>query len=71
MKKFSTNAKINNLVVSLLGLGWKVKKRKKHNILIAPNNRRVAIPSTPSDCRAFWSFSCQIKSLCPAVMRED
>ncbi|ENX9086921.1 phosphoribosylglycinamide formyltransferase, partial [Neisseria gonorrhoeae] len=42
---------------------WKIQNRKKHNILVAPNNRRIAIPSTPSDCKAIHSFTKQIKYL--------
>jgi len=63
MKKFSTNSKINSFIHSLLNRGWKIQNRKKHNILVAPNNRRIAIPSTPSDCKAIHSFTKQIKYL--------
>lgn len=63
MKKFSTDSKINSLIHLLLNKGWQVQNRKKHAILIAPNNRRIAIPSTPSDCKAIYSFSRQTKHL--------
>lgn len=51
------------MVFKLLRNGWRVEKRKKHPILIAPNNRRIAIPSTPSDGNAFYSLKRQIKRL--------
>ncbi|MFS6937556.1 phosphoribosylglycinamide formyltransferase [Neisseria animaloris] len=63
MKKFSTNSEINFFIHSLLKRGWKIQNRKKHNILVAPNNRRIAIPSTPSDYKAIYSFTTQIKYL--------
>ena len=44
-----------------VSLGFKTKKGKKHNILIGPNNRRLAIPSTPSDYRAFQNFIHDVK----------
>ena len=63
MKKFSTNSQINSLIHLLLKRGWKVQNRKKHAILVAPNNRKIAIPSTPSDYRASYNFSRQTKHL--------
>lgn len=63
MKRFSTDSKINSFVYQLLGNGWQVENRKKHAILIAPNRRKIAIPSTPSDCKAFYSFVRQTKHL--------
>ncbi len=63
MKKFSKDQKINTLVIFLLKIGWQYRKGKKHTVLIAPNNRRIAIPSTPSDYRAFFSFSRTVKAL--------
>lgn len=63
-KRYSTDRKINSLVCRLLNMGnWSVRKGKKHSILIAPNNRRIAIPSTPSDYKAFLNFSHDVKLL--------
>ena len=53
MHKYSTNSKIDKLVKTKIKEGWKVKFGKKHPALIAPNNRRIAIPITPSDYKAF------------------
>lgn len=63
MPKFSNDKNINELVKKLIKQGWQVRLGKKHHILIAPNNRRLAIPSSPSDCRAFLSFTYQIRHL--------
>ncbi|WP_018650749.1 hypothetical protein [Actinobacillus capsulatus] len=63
MKRFSKDSKINNLAFSLLKIGWKYRKGKKHNVLISPNNKRIAIPSTPSDCKAFLNFNRSINHL--------
>lgn len=63
MQRFSKDSKINKLVLSLLKIGWQLRKGKKHYILISPNNGRIAIPSTPSDCRAFLNFSRDINHL--------
>ncbi len=53
MKKYSNDSLINSIVISKLKAGWKIRKGKKHNILIAPNSGRLAIPSTPSDINAY------------------
>ena len=55
------NTYLNKYVNSLLSLGFKTKKGKKHNRFIGPNNRRLAIPSTPSDYRAFQNFIHDVK----------
>jgi hypothetical protein len=54
--RFSNNSKINAMVHDKLKLGWNYRKGKKHRILIAPNNRRVAIPSSPSCRNSFDAF---------------
>jgi len=48
--KFSNNSQIDKLINCNLKSGWYYRKGKKHHVLIAPNNHRVAIPSSPS-CR--------------------
>lgn len=54
--KFSNNSQIDKLVDNKLESGWCYRKGKKHHVLIAPNNRRVAIPSSPSCRCAFQNF---------------
>jgi|26BtaG_2_1085354.scaffolds.fasta_scaffold02816_3 hypothetical protein len=61
--RFSNNSNINSLVCDKLKLGWHYRKGKKHHILISPNRRRVAIPSSPSCIRAFDNFFHDIKRL--------
>ncbi|OAQ15402.1 hypothetical protein F480_02355 [Bibersteinia trehalosi Y31] len=63
MKKFSTDKLINELVHQCLKNGWRWRSGKKHDILIAPNNRRMAIPSSPSDMRARHNFQRDIRAL--------
>lgn len=63
MYRFSKDSKIDKLVRTKLKEGWVVKFGKKHPSLIAPNNRRIAIPITPSDCKAYYSFRLQVKQL--------
>lgn len=63
MYKFSSNKEINLFVKNLLKQGWQVRKGKKHDVLIAPNNRRFAIPSSPSDCRASLNFFRDVHNL--------
>ncbi|MCS4533304.1 phosphoribosylglycinamide formyltransferase [Neisseria montereyensis] len=63
MYKFSNNKTINYMVRQLLKQGWHVRKGKKHDVLIAPNNRRCAIPGSPSDYRAILNFNRDIKNL--------
>lgn len=61
MKKFSYNKEVNQLVITKLREGWTVRRGKKHSVLIAPNNRRIAFPSTPSDYRAYQNFLHHLK----------
>lgn len=63
MRKFSSNKEINKLVKILLKKGWQCRSGKKHDILIAPNNRRCSIPSSPSDYRAAQNFYQDINRL--------
>ncbi|TRC13220.1 phosphoribosylglycinamide formyltransferase [Mannheimia haemolytica] len=63
MKKYSNDSLINSIVISKLKAGWKIRKGKKHNILIAPNSRRLAIPSTPSDINAYKNFRSKLNHL--------
>lgn len=63
MSRFSYNKDINRIVLSLLKAGWRYRNGRKHKILIAPNNKRIAIPSTPSDLRAIKNFSKDLRRL--------
>lgn len=63
MIRFSKEPRINKLVIQKIKLGWSWRKGKKHHILIAPNNRKIPIPSTPSDYRAYFNFIKDIRLL--------
>lgn len=63
MKRYSNDSIINSIVKSSLKAGWKIRKGKKHNVLIAPNSRRLAIPSTPSDINAYKNFRSKLNHL--------
>lgn len=60
---WSKEPRIHAFVEQKIEEGWEVQKRKKHHALIAPNKRRIAIPSSPSDCKAYLSFRRQVKYL--------
>ena len=63
MSRWSTDSRINAFVNQKIKDGWTVRKGKKHAVLIAPNQRRIAIPSSPSDCKAYLSFTRYVKYL--------
>lgn len=63
MKKYSKDSIINSIVKSKLNAGWKIRKGKKHDILIAPNSRKLVIPSTPGDKKAHKNFSSKLNHL--------
>ena len=54
--KFSNNKDIHQFITKLLKQkSIQLTKGKKHNFLMI-NNRKLAIPSTPSDFRSFQQF---------------
>lgn len=63
MKKYSSNKDINKLVNTLIKRGWFVRDGKKHASIISPEGRKVIIPSTPSDWRAFYNFNRYVKNI--------
>ena len=63
MKKFSSDKDINKLVMKLCKLGCKFIHRKKHGALLTPSGRKITVPCSPSDRRAFKDFSSDIRSI--------
>ena len=63
MVRFSNDKKINEIVKDCLKKGWTYRRGKKHDVLIAPNNRRMAIPGTPGDGRAFKNFARDVLAI--------
>ncbi|NOI77514.1 hypothetical protein F0224_17670 [Vibrio coralliilyticus] len=63
MKRFSNNKEIQKLVARLIRNGWQCVRGAKHAKLLAPNGKRITVPSTPSDRKAFINFSKDIQRL--------
>ncbi len=63
MKRFSNNKEIQKLVARLIRNGWQCVRGAKHTKLLAPNGKRITVPSTPSDRKAFINFSKDIQRL--------
>jgi len=63
MKKFSSDKDINKLVIKLCKLGWGYKNRKKHGALLTPSGKKITVPSSPSDRRAYKNFSSDIRAI--------
>ncbi len=63
MKKYSNDKNINALVHRLLKQNrWQIRQGR-HPVLIAPTGRRLAVPGTPSDRRAFLNFKHDVRRL--------
>lgn len=63
MKKFSSDKNINTLVHWLLKQRrWQIRQGR-HSVLISPTGQRLAIPSTPSDHRAYLNFKHDVSRL--------
>ncbi|MDX1282962.1 hypothetical protein [Shewanella colwelliana] len=63
MKKYSKDKDINLLVHQLLKSGvWQIR-RGRHPVLTAPSGKRLTVPSTPSDRRAFLNFKLDVRRL--------
>lgn len=59
--KFSNNKDIQNYLRRLLqDKSFKIRKGKKHNFL-EKNNKKLCIPSTPSDYRSLQQFTHDVK----------
>ncbi len=71
MMIYSKDKMINALARDLRQLGWLYRKGKKHGLLIAPNGRRVTIPSTPSDFRSYQNFSRNIRLACAERIKHE
>lgn len=59
--KLSNNKDIQHYLRRLLqDKSFKIRKGKKHNFL-EKNNKKLCIPSTPSDYRSFQQFTHDVK----------
>lgn len=63
MKKYSSDKNINVLVQQLLKQSrWRIRQGR-HAVLITPTGKRLAVPSSPSDHRAFLNFKHDVRRL--------
>jgi len=61
MRRFSNNKDINKFIKSLIrGEKWSCLRGKKHPYLYSPKGKRITVPSTPSDYRAYQNFKKDI-----------
>lgn len=79
MRFYCKDKMIDALVKELRLLGWAYRKGGKHGVLIAPAGRRLSVPSTPSDWRAYKNFRRDVRAIqsaelpgccCPAIERS-
>jgi predicted RNA binding protein YcfA (HicA-like mRNA interferase family) len=61
--KYSKDKAIAAFVYSLLRDGWQYRSGKRHAKLTSPAGRRIAVPGTPSDHRAFENFKRDIRKI--------
>lgn len=60
---YCKDKKIDALVRSLRDYGWGFRRGKKHGVLTSPNGRKLTIPTTPSDIRAYQNFKRDVRRL--------
>lgn len=61
MRRMSKDKNINKFVRSLVKLScWTAVRGTKHVALLSPLGKRITIPSTPSDRRAYINFKKDI-----------
>lgn len=63
MTYYCKDKMIDALVKDLRALGWGYRKGRKHGVLIAPSGRRLSVPSTPSDYRAYKNFRRDVRAV--------
>ena len=61
--KYSNDKDIARLVRRLVreSAGWYFLKGKRHGKLVAPNGKKIPVPCTPSDRRAFDNFKWSVR----------
>jgi len=64
MKRFSNNKDIQICIKNLIKLHhWQFSNGKKHNCLFSKAGKRITVPSTPSDRRAYQNFRKDIERI--------
>jgi predicted RNA binding protein YcfA (HicA-like mRNA interferase family) len=63
--KYSSSKELNQLIKRLLKKGWKYERRKKHAMLISPDNSgRICIATSPSGSRVRNYVESMTKKYC-------
>lgn len=63
MKKYSSNKDLHKYVLKLIKKKWIYVSGKKHGSLYTPHGKRITVPCSPSDRRAFKNFVKDIDRL--------
>lgn len=64
MKKYSSDKNINNFVHQIIKYnGWEKYRHRRHLILLSPYGRKLTVPGSPSDQRAFYNFKSDVRRL--------
>lgn len=61
--KYSNDKDIATFVHDLVRNGWRYHIGGRHGKLVSPTGRRMPVPGTPSDHRAFLNFKRDIRKL--------
>ncbi|QSX34477.1 hypothetical protein JYB87_04295 [Shewanella avicenniae] len=62
MKRISNDKDIHNYISWLIkNHHWSYSKGKKHGSLFSRTGKRITVPSTPSDCRAYKNLRKDIE----------
>ena len=60
--KYCKCKEINTLIKKLVREGWKYYRGSKHGKLLDPTSRRrLTVPISPSDCRAYMNFKHDVQ----------
>lgn len=63
MKKYSSNKDIHKFILKLIKNKWSYASGKRHGSLYTPYGKRITVPGSPSDRRAFKNFVKDIERL--------
>lgn len=63
MKKFSSDKDIQKFVAMLIRSGWVYMRGSKHGKLRSPEGKKITVPGSPSDKRAYKNFVTDIRRI--------
>lgn len=61
--KYSNDRNVSDVVRELVRNGWRYHMGGRHGKLVSPAGRRMPVPCTPSDHRAFLNFKRDLRKL--------